>query len=171
MRGIARNLVLSAIIAVIFATGAPVAIASCKDIASLKLPNASITSTQSIAAGAFAPGAGVGRGDSAQFRDLPAFCRVEATLKPSSDSDIKMEVWLPVSSWNEKFQVVGNGGWSGSINTNALAAGLRQGYATASTNTGHDGGAGPWMQSLDKLIDFGYRAIHETAAKGKGIVS
>ena len=47
---------------------------------------------------------------------LPAFCRVAATLAPTPDSDIKIEVWLPASGWNGKLLAVGNGGWAGSIN-------------------------------------------------------
>src|SRR5213076_1381864 len=76
------------------------------------------------------------------YAALPAFCRVAATLKPSSDSDIRIEVWLPAAGWNGKFQGVGNGGWSGDINYAQLADGLRAGYATASTDTGHTGSGG-----------------------------
>jgi feruloyl esterase len=137
-------------------------------LASLALPTATITAAQPVAAGAFSPAGG--RGGQA-FADLPAFCRVTATLAPSPDSDIKIEVWLPASGWNGKFLAVGNGGWNGNIDTGALAAGLRRGYAAASTDTGHAGGGGPWMQSPEKLVDFGYRAVHEMALKGKAITS
>jgi feruloyl esterase len=125
---------------------------------------------QSVAAGAFTVPAG-GRGAAPRFDDLPAFCRVAATLKPSSDSDINIEVWLPASGWNGKFQAVGNGGWNGNIDTNALATGLRRGYAASSTDTGHQGGGGPWMQRPEKVTDFGYRAVHEMALKAKAIVA
>ena len=77
----------------------------------LAFPDASITAAQVVPAG----GGGA--------KDLPAFCRVAATLKPSTDSDIKIEVWLPAAGWNGKFQAVGNGGWNGNIDRNALAAG------------------------------------------------
>src|SRR6266540_2023339 len=71
---------------------------------------------------------------------LPAFCRVEAIARPTSDSDIKFEVWIPpVEAWNGKFQGVGNGGYQGSISYAAMATALRRGYATASTETGHTG--------------------------------
>ena len=147
----------------------PAAAATCESLASLKLPNATITSSQAVAAGAFTqPG---GRGGANPFADLPAFCRVAATLTPSSESDIKIEVWLPAAGWNGKFQAVGNGGWNGNIDTNALAAGLRRGYATASTDTGHQGGGGPWMQSREKLIDYGHRAVHEMTVKAKALVN
>ena len=125
---------------------------------------------QSVAAGAFTVPAG-GRGAAPRYDDLPAFCRVAATLKPTADSDIKIEVWLPASGWNAKFEAVGNGGWNGNIDINALATGLRRGYATSSTDTGHPGGGGPWMQSREKLIDFGYRAVHEMTMKAKAIVA
>src|SRR6185436_10975291 len=144
---------------------------SCEALSSLKLPDATITAATPVAAGAFAPPARGGRGGGNPFADLPAFCRVEATLKPSPDSDIKVEYWLPAtaSAWNGKFQATGNGGWNGNIDQNALAAGLRRGYATASTDTGHQGGGGPWMQNKDKLIDYGHRAVHEMTVKGKAI--
>jgi Tannase and feruloyl esterase len=149
--------------------------APCESLGGLKLPDTTITMAQSVAAGAFSPGgggrAGGGRGGGAQFADLPAFCQVAATIKPTSDSDIKIEVWLPASNWNGKFEAVGNGGWNGNIDQNALATGLRRGYATASTDTGHEGGGGPWMQNQNKLIDFGYRAVHEMTEKGKAIIA
>ena len=80
----------------------PVAAQSCEMLSSLKLPDATITMAQSVPAGAFTPPQGGGRGGGAQFTDLPAFCRVAATLKPSPDSDIKVELWLPSSGWNDK---------------------------------------------------------------------
>ena len=151
------------------ATGSAQA-ATCESLTSLKLPDTTITLAETVAAGAFKPPAG-GRGGGAQaFADLPAFCRVAATLRPTPESDIKIEVWMPQAGWNGKFQGVGNGGWNGNIDSNALAAGVRRGYATASTDTGHSGGGGPWMQNQEKLVDYGHRAVHEMAAKGKAIV-
>src|SRR4029453_16166217 len=93
------------------------AAASCESLATLALPAGTITSAQSVAAGAFSvPGGGrAGRG-AAHFEEamksLRDFCLVEATLKPSSDSDIKTEVWLPSSGWNGKYQAVGNRAWN-----------------------------------------------------------
>ena len=162
--------ILAALGIMLVLNAAPAAAASCESLSALKLPETTITMAQSVAPGAFTMPA-AGRGGAPRFDDLPGFCRVAATLKPSSDSDIKIEVWLPASNWNGKFLTVGNGGWNGNIDTNALAAGLRRGYAAASTDTGHEGGGGPWMQSKEKLIDFGYRAVHETAVKGKAMVA
>ncbi|PYQ78296.1 MAG: hypothetical protein DMG01_11905 [Acidobacteria bacterium] len=83
------------------------AAATCESLASLSLPDATITSAQVVAAGEFVPPSGgrAGRGAN-PFKDLPPFCRVAATLTPTSDSDIKVEVWLPASGWN------GNHVWS-----------------------------------------------------------
>jgi hypothetical protein len=103
---------------------------------------------------------------------LPAFCRVAATLKPSSDSDIKIEVWLPLAGWNGKWQAVGNGAFNGNINYGAMSAALRRGYATSSTDTGHTGGGANWaLGHPEKVVDFGWRAVHEMAVASKQIVA
>src|SRR6059036_2346430 len=118
--------------------------ASCDALAKLTLPNTTITSAQLVAAGQFAlPGVTTAQPANApRFDNLPAFCRLAATLMPSADSDIRIEVWMPAAAWNGKFQGVGNGGWSGAISYGPLAAALRRGYAAASTDTGHSGGSG-----------------------------
>src|SRR5690349_4494406 len=82
--------------------------ATCDNLASLKLPDTTVTLAQAVEAAAFMPPAGPGaRGNGPQgnaYGKLPAFCRVAATLKPSTDSDIKIEVWLPISGWTGKFE-------------------------------------------------------------------
>jgi feruloyl esterase len=145
------------------------AAASCESLASLALPDATISSSQSVPPGAFTlPGKAVA---SDSYKDLPAFCRVTATLKPTSDSDIKVEVWLPAEGWNRKYQAVGNGGWAGVISYSALAEALRSGYAASSTDTGHVGGRGIFaLGHPEKLIDFGWRSEHEMAVKSKAII-
>ena len=100
----------------------PVYAAPCDSLATLALKDTTVTAAQVVAAGQFSPpGERQGRGPN-PYKDLPEFCRVAATLKPTSDSDIKVEVWLPASGWNGKFQAVGNGGWAGVISYSALAA-------------------------------------------------
>src|SRR4029079_17744962 len=168
---------------------------SCEKIASLALPNTTITSAQLVPAGPFTPpaqggppggpvaapapnaarrgGAG-GRGQGpggAPPVVLPAHCRVQAVLAPSSDSHIEIEVWLPADNWNGKFQAVGNGGWAGIISYPALATALQEGYATASTDTGHKGGNALFaIGHPEKLIDFAYHAVHEMTVQSKSIV-
>ncbi|HEY4362760.1 MAG TPA: tannase/feruloyl esterase family alpha/beta hydrolase [Bryobacteraceae bacterium] len=130
--------------------------ATCESLAGLKLPDTTITVAQEVAAAA----------------NTPAYCRVAATLKPSTDSDIKIEVWLPTTTWHEKFVANGNGGWSGSITPQTLAAAVRRGYATAMTDTGHQGGSGSFaLGHPEKLTDFAYRAVHEMTVKSKAVIA
>jgi feruloyl esterase len=68
------------------------------------------------------------------YPNLPAFCRVAATLTPTSDSFIRIEVWMPVSDWNNAYLATGGGGYTGSINYGELSGGLAQGFATANTD-------------------------------------
>src|SRR5437868_6527788 len=146
------------------------AASSCESLSSLALPNTSITLAKTVAAGAFTlPETGPAV---PQFSQLPTFCRVAATLTPSSDSDIKIEVWLPAQAWNGKFHAVGNGGWAGTISYGALASALQEGYATASTDTGHVGGNASFaIGHPEKVVDFAYRAVHEMAVKWKAIIA
>ena len=134
---------------------------------SLRLGATTITAATPVTNGRFVPPNG-----QQVLSALPEFCRVELTISPSSDSDIKTEVWLPTQGWNGKFLTVGNGGWAGSIQYGALADGVRRGYATASTDTGHTTADATFaMGHPEKLIDFGYRAVHETAVQGKATVA
>ena len=123
--------------------------ATCDSLASLQLPNTTIAAAQVVAAGEFRPPIAQGaKGKGANlYKDVPEFCRVSATLKPSADSDIKVEFWLPTSGWNRKLQVVGNGGWAGVISYSAMAEALRAHYASASTDTGHVGGSGSFAHA------------------------
>ena len=147
--------------------------ATCDSVTTLSRPNTKVTSATEVAAGAFAPpGGGPGRGGPSPFASLPAFCRVAATLTPTSDSDIKIEVWLPLSGWNGKYQAVGNGAWQGSIGYAAMAEALRRGYATSSTDTGHVGGSASFgMGHPEKVIDFAYRSEHEMAVTAKAVIN
>ncbi len=141
---------------------------ACEKLKSLSLPQTTITMAQPVGSGEFNPNPGRG----AAYKTVPAFCRVAATLAPSSDSDIKIEVWLPLSGWNGKFQAEGNGGWAGSLSYPAMAQAVTHGYATASTDTGHAGGSGSFaLGHPEKLQDFAWRAVHEMTAKAKLIVA
>src|SRR5713226_1569083 len=152
---------------------APALAATCESLASLKLPDTTITLAEPVAAGAFsAPTSLPAKGERPSFKDLPAFCRVAATLQPTTDSDIKIEVWMPAAGWNGKFQAVGNGGWSGNIVYPGMGQALRRGYATSSTDTGHTGGSGSFaLGHPEKLIDFAWRSEHEMTVKAKAIIA
>ena len=161
-----------AVCAAVWVSIAPVtAAASCESLSALKLPDTTITMAQSVAAGAFSPPTSGGGGGQA-YSTLPAFCRVAATITPTSDSDIKVEVWLPASGWNGKYQAVGNGGWAGTITYGAMARALRDGYATSSTDTGHTGGNASFaLGHPEKLVDYAYRSVHEMTVKSKAIAN
>src|SRR5258705_320370 len=136
--------------------------------ASLKLTNAKVTAAPAVTTGGFTPPAAPGGEAPKPIADLPAFCRVELTLTPSSDSDIKSEAWLPLAGWNGRFQEVGNGAWAGSIQYGALADRLKRGYAAASTDAGHTGTDASFaMGHAEKLKNFGYPPGHETAVPSK----
>jgi feruloyl esterase len=160
------------------AWAAPAAAADCGDLARMALTNGEVTSATVVSPGAFqqpaAPGGpppGVGGG---AYRDLPEFCRVQATLRPSTDSDIKVEVWLPTSGWNGKFVGIGNGIWAGQLSYSQLGDPLKRGYAVATTDTGHTGNGltAEWaVGHPEKLVDFGYRAVHEMAVTAKAAIA
>jgi feruloyl esterase len=152
---------------------------SCEGLTSLTLPDTTITLAQSVAAGALTLPRAIGQNPPAALaevalKDLPAFCRVELSMKPSKDSDIKVEVWMPASGWNGNFIAVGNGGWAGSISYALMMSPLARGYATASTDTGHEGTNVDGSFAFghpEKLVDFGYRAVHEMTVKTKAIIA
>jgi len=151
----------------------PSVAASCESLAGLVLKDTAITSARVVPAGQFLPpGSQETRGAANAYKGLQEFCRVAATLTPSGDSDIKVEVWLPTANWNGKFQAVGNGGWAGVISYSAMADAVRTGYATASTDTGHTGSGGAFaLGHPEKLIDFAWRSEHEMTVKAKAIVN
>jgi feruloyl esterase len=193
--------------AVVLGHSAPQTPASCERLASLSLPNVTITLAQVVQPGAFVvpsnapregggssalagtigpvpdvPGrvtantAGLGLGYNGgrgipPFSTLPAFCRVAATLKPSPASDIRMEMWMPIAGWNGNFRGTSPNGLGGVLNYNAMAVGLTDGFAIASTDTGHQGGDTAWMRDPERITDFAGRAMHETTVVGKALAS
>jgi feruloyl esterase len=149
---------------------------ACGALASLSLPNVTITLAQSNEAGPFSPavrGATAAAPDTTRSIPIPrAFCRVAATLTPSKDSHIQIEVWMPSTGWNQKLQAVGNGAFNGTVAYPAMATALARGYATASTDTGHTGNTASFgLGHPEKVVDFGWRAVHEMTVAAKGIVT
>src|SRR4051794_37380431 len=116
---------------------------------------------------------------STKVTDMPAFCRVQAISKPSADSNIFFEVWLPDrSNWNGRFLSTGEGGFAGTPNYSrngldgAMDEIVRRGYATASTDTGHRTTDNWWaVGHPEKAADYLYRAKHATTVAAKAIVA
>ena len=165
----ARVSILATLVCLVshFAAGQPPGVRTC-DAKLFALPTtASVTAAASVSSGTFvAPAAGgssIGGLRPVPFTNLPEFCRVSVTLRPSLDSDIKAEVWMPTSGWNGKLLAVGNGGWGGVISYPALATALARGYAAASTDAGHATSGGAFVLGHpEKYADNAYRAVHET---------
>src|SRR4030095_3249907 len=132
----------------------------CESLTSLKLPDTTIAAATLVQEGPFAPPAPPVPGARAGAPlPVPSFCRVQLTIAPQ----IRVEVWMPATGWNGKFEGVGGGGYAGIISYPAMANAVRAGYATASTDTGHTGGTADFaLNHPEKLIDFGYPAIQAT---------
>ncbi|MFT8719440.1 tannase/feruloyl esterase family alpha/beta hydrolase [Acetobacter sp.] len=161
--------------------------ASCADLAQIALPDATFTKIETVKAGAWrSPQTHLSRIMTAPGMNLaghpvqpsnPAFCRVAITLHPTSDSQIRTEIWLPLEGWNGKLLGVGNFGWAGSIMYDGMATGVGEGYAVASTDTGHDsstpeGEGGRFtLGHPEKLIDYAYRADHLMTVTAKQLIS
>jgi feruloyl esterase len=172
-----RRTAIYSVLLLVLAIAPPVhAALSCDALSrELKLPHTTITLVAEVPAGAFRPAAAVGGpgGPPANFAALPAFCRVAGTSQPTPDSDIRFEVWMPLSGWNGKFVGGGNGVWAGSIAYGDMVTPLTRGYATAASDVGHQGSPmdGTFLTGHpQKLIDFGHRAEHEMTQAAKATI-
>ena len=149
-------------------SGSAAAATSCAALVGLQLQDTTILSAQVVPAGSFFPP------DGPKAIDTTA-CRVVGSIKPTSDSDIRFEVWMPTSGWNGKFLSSGEGGFAGAINYSAvggIADSIRRGYAGGSTDTGHVGGTPDFMPAHpQKLIDYGYRGKHLQAVRSKEVIA
>jgi hypothetical protein len=144
----------------------------CEKLTSLKLKDTTITMAESVAAGAFTPPNPFGPQGPQGKPVAAAFCRVTGSIKPTSDSDIKFEIWLPASGWTGRYESVGNGGFAGVIRYDSMVGPLLGGSAVASTDDGHSTPGGSWaLGHPEKIIDYGYRAVHLTAEAGKAITA
>lgn len=144
-----------------------IAAPDCGAMAKLALKDTTISEVHVNAGGSFTP-----PGERARPLDkLPAFCSVKGVIKPTAKSAIQFEMWLPEQNWNGKLQVVGNGGLAGTISYPAMASALREGFATASTDTGHTADESPtWLQDRERLIDYSDRGLHLTTVNSKSIL-
>ena len=172
MRSQTVLLVVAAALLSAISAGAQTQGNSCESLAHVALPDGKITSAEVVAAGTFVqPNLKADEKPWPGFKTTPAFCRVTATLTPTPSSDIKVEVWMPASGWNGKFRGQGNGGFAGYIDYRALAAAVALGYASGATDTGHATTNADWaLGQPEKIVDYGYRGIHEMTAKSKSIV-
>ena len=139
----------------------------CADLTKTAISGTTITSSTEVAPGRFTPPG------SDKTLDTPAFCRVVAVARPTSDSVINFEVWIPTGhqQWNQDLLGVGNGGYNGAIQYAELADGVRRGFAAASTDTGHTGADLAFAAGHpEKIVDWGYRAVHLMTESAKLII-
>ena len=156
------SFLLAAFVVVDFVFAGNANAASCESLQALKLPNGAVTLANEETSGSLIP-----PGTPNPLTNLPPFCRVAVTLKPSARSDIRSEVWLPINNWNGKLLVTGNGSFAGAINYASMSGWIREGYAVASTDTGHRGAASNTFVNDDVLTDYSHRANHETTVAAK----
>ena len=146
--------------AVMTRAGQASAATSCEALTTQHLDHASVASAATVSA------------NTAPFYVARPFCRVQITMTPTADSDIRVEVWLPIGNWNGKFEAVGNGDAAGVISYDDMAAAVARGFATSSTDTGHVGNSMAFaLGHREKYVDFGYRASHEMTVKAKAIIA
>ncbi|GGF02349.1 putative esterase [Aliidongia dinghuensis] len=170
-RSSGRHLWLLGAVPLALAFGHRAEAANCEGLTGLKVPNTTITAAVSVPAGTYvAP-------DGASYPDMPAFCRVAATVSTVPTEAVKIEVWLPSATWNGRFEGLGSGGFGGSILYYELAPAVQRGFAAANTDTGHEGGASgaigqtlPWAQNPVSLRDWGHSSIHLMSESAKAIV-
>jgi len=142
----------------------------CEDLRTLKLPDTQIKSAELVPMGAF-----VGPG-TMKHPDLPAFCRVIASVKADADSDIGVEIWLPAEHWAGVFHGNGNGGFGGSLAAGyaGMEEGVRRGYASAVTDTGTAPATSlngdPLIGHPRKWKDWGMLSTHVMTVTGKAMV-
>ena len=156
--------------------GAPILVAqqACEDLKKLKLDGAEVVSAAMVEAGPLKQREGA-TGKPPDVT-VPPHCEVKGVAHPTSDSEITFLLWLPpAGQWNGKYMQRGNGGWAGALEPTTLYRPLTLGYAVADTDDGHQrSGEMPdasWaIGHPEKLIDFGYRSLHETARQSKAIV-
>ncbi len=160
-----KHIILSSILLTAVAALPASAQQSCENLTKLALPGVTVESSAKVGAGSFAvPNASA----SAAPAKVPAFCRVVAIVKP----EVRFELWMPLE-WNRKFVAVGNGGMAGSIVYNAMLDPLNRGYATSSTDTGHQSANddGTWaLGHLDRLLNYAYRGVHLMTEADKAII-
>src|SRR5512140_434695 len=159
-------------VALLLAAGTPTNCAALRTMSRLQTV---VMSADVVPAGLFVAPPPAAGGAPVNREPIPAHCRVKLTLKPTADSNIYSELWIPADNWNGKLRVVGNGGFAGSIQGYGdMQIALRLGYATAATDTGHNVNDGPnGMFALghqEKIVDFAYRALHLTTTESKRLI-
>lgn len=141
----------------------------CANMTSIALKDAMVTSATLVQAAGGVVGIKI---SARRAQEMPAFCRVKVTDRPTDDSEILTEIWLPAVGWNGRYRGQGNGGFAGDIAYELLAEAVNEGYVTAGTNTGHVGSNPAFaLGHPEKVKDFGWRAVHDMTVQAKQVAS
>jgi acetyl esterase/lipase len=145
----------------------------CAALLRAELADTTITSARAVPAGPF----------KARFmlreEQVPAHCRIQGRISPEPGSDIRFEVWMPLSGWNGRLYGLGNGGFAGTISSSpGLVETIQRGGAGVSTDTGHQSQSpapaedGSWAKGHpERIRDYGDRAIHLAAVNARALVA
>lgn len=163
------HLCVSIVSCILFLPSSPARAGTCEDLAKLQFPDTTIDKAEVVTHNSFT---------TVKHRpigELPEFCRVVATLRPSADSDIHVEMWLPQSAWNGRLLGTGSGGFGGFIYYEELASGLKQGYAVVNTDMGLSVPAGKdqaiFTNRPERWTDWGFRSTHVMTLLAKRLVN
>jgi len=128
--------------------------AECAALKALQLPDITITDATAVAA--------------AQTGAIRApHCKVSGTI----GREIRFVLLLP-EQWNRKLMMGGGGGFVAGIDNQAISS-VNVGYATAGTDTGHDGRTvdASWaLNNIERQLNFGHAAVHRVAEASKAII-
>jgi feruloyl esterase len=154
-----------------WAEGGPPEASACSGLRTAQIADTEITAAERVSGTTFKLPSDWDPALNAYLRDLPTFCRVVGVIRPTSDSAIGFELWLP-DQWNGRYLQVGNVGFAGTIIDSGLIQGLQNGFAVSGTDDGHAGNGTDWMTGHpEKVVDFGYRAVHSTSVSAKAIAT
>jgi Tannase and feruloyl esterase len=151
----------------LFASSSLLFAADCPSLKNLQLADTQITFADTVTSGDFLTTS------SGMLHDLPPFCRVAGQIRPTQDSKIRFEVWLPMKGWNGHLIGTGNGGFAGTFYYQQMGPYLKRGFAASGSDAGHqaEGTDSTWAYGHpEKMKDFGWRAIHLVAEQSKKIV-
>jgi feruloyl esterase len=160
-----------AVFAFLLTHAVPAAAGACENL----VINLGLSGT-AVSAATTVPGPSYTAPDGVTYANVPSFCKVSAVLTPTSDSFINVELWMPTSSWNGRFEGVGNGGYAGTIalGVPAMVQGLQWGFAVATTDMGTapsgNNDADALVGHPQKWIDWGWRATHLMTTTSKQIM-
>jgi feruloyl esterase len=158
---------------------------SCENLKSFAFPNAKIIDASSKPGGSYRAPDAFGTPPVPpppmpplpylSFSDLPPWCQVSAEIKPTPDSNINVQVWLPTERYNGDYLGTGNAGYGGNYIQSELAQGINNGFATANTDMGTSPTQfGVWADNLvghpEKWRDFGWRSTHLMTEFSKALI-